>query len=145
MAKARDKIETIRPYLERALRDDDFRRDLKDALHAARELYGPLSKADGVAGSARMLATDRKTQEHLRKALEDLLGAAETLQGKKRPGHAGRKMLLVAGLVAGALYNPWTGSKTRDRLLDLVARHDDLQPVVPNRPGPRDSDDVDEG
>lgn len=132
MNRAKDRIETIRPYLERALRDEDFRRDLRDALQAARELYGPLSKANGIGGSARMLATDRKTQEHLRRALEDLVGAADTLQGKKPKGHAGRKMLLVAGLVAGALYNPWTGAKTRDKLLDLIAREDDLRPAAPS-------------
>ena len=39
-AKMTDTFEAIRPYLERALRDDEFRKDLKDALSAARELYG---------------------------------------------------------------------------------------------------------
>ena len=35
--------------LERALTDEEFRQDLKDALSAARELYGPLTKSNGVA------------------------------------------------------------------------------------------------
>jgi hypothetical protein len=38
-------------------------------------------------------------------------------------------MVLLAGLVAGALYNPWTGPQTREKLLDVIAGQDDLQPL----------------
>jgi hypothetical protein len=125
-------VETLKPYLERALRDEDFRADLKDALSAARELYGPIAKSGSVKDSARALATDKKTQEQLRRAFEDLASAADTLSdkgGKKRKGKKGRKALLLAGIVAGALYNPWTGPQTREKLLDMIAGSDDLQPL----------------
>lgn len=128
-AKMADTFETIKPYLERALRDDEFRQDLKDALSAARELYGPLTKSNGVAAGAKTLATDKKAQEHLRKALDDLSSAANTLQGTKKKSHKGRKMLILAGIVAGALYNPWTGPQTREKLLDMIAGSDDLEPL----------------
>jgi hypothetical protein len=128
-AKVADTIEMLRPYLERALKDEEFRNDLKDALVAARELYGPLTKRNGVGASARALATDKKTQEQVRRALDDLMTAKDTLQGKKKKGSKGRKMLLLAGIVAGALYNPWTGPQTREKLLDLIAGDDDLQPL----------------
>jgi hypothetical protein len=131
-AKMGDTIEVVRPYLERALRDEEFRKDLKDALQAARELYGPLSKSNGgVAGSAKLLATDKKAQEQLRKAVEDFSSAAGTLKGSKshKKSHKGRKMLLLAGVVAGALYNPWTGPQTREKLLDMLAGSDDLHPL----------------
>ena len=124
-----DTFETVKPYLERALHDEDFRKDLKDALGAARELYGPLSKQNGVSGGARALATDRKAQEQMRRAIDDLLSAKDTLKGKKKKGRKGRNMLLLAGIVAGALYNPWTGPQTREKLLDLIAGQDDLQPL----------------
>jgi len=39
------------------------------------------------------------------------------------------KALLMAGVVAGALYNPWTGQSTRDWLLDKIAGEDDLAPL----------------
>jgi hypothetical protein len=129
-AKMTDTIELVKPYLERALRDEEFRNDLKDALGAARELYGPLTKRNGVGGSARALATDKKTQEQVRRALEDLMSAKDTLQGKKqKKGHKGRNMVLLAGVLAGALYNPWTGAQTREKLIDLIAGSDDLQPL----------------
>jgi hypothetical protein len=125
-----DTIETVKPYLERALRDEEFRNDLKDALAAAKELYGPLSKQNGVSGGARALATDKKAQEQMRRAFEDLLSAKDTLQGtKKKKSHKGRNMVLLAGIIAGALYNPWTGPQTREKLLDLIAGQDDLQPL----------------
>ena len=130
-AKITDTLEELKPYLERALRDDEFRRDLKDALGAARELYGPLSKGNGVSGGAKVLATDKKAQEQLRRALDDLASATTTLQGKKKrkKAHKGRNALLLAGVIAGALYNPWTGPQTREKLLDLIAGEDDLQPL----------------
>ncbi|GEM_PF-1661909 len=128
-AKMTDTFEAVKPYLERALRDDEFRKDLKDALSAARELYGPLTKGNGVAASARTLATDKKAQEHLKRALDDLANAAGTLQGAKKKSRKGRKMLILAGIVAGALYNPWTGPQTREKLLDMIAGSDDLEPL----------------
>ena len=124
-----DTIETVKPYLERALNDEEFRNDLKDALSAARELYGPLSKQNGVSGGARALATDKKAQEQMRRAIDDLLSAKDTLQGKKQKSHKGRNMVLLAGIIAGALYNPWTGPQTREKLLDMIAGQDDLQPL----------------
>ena len=124
-----DTFDTVKPYLERALHDEEFRNDLRDALKAARELYGPLSKQNGVSGGARALATDKKAQEQMRRALDDLMSAKDTLQGKKKKGHKGRNMVLLAGIIAGALYNPWTGPQTREKLLDLIAGQDDLQPL----------------
>jgi len=128
-AKMTDTLERVKPYLERALKDEDFRKDLKDALGAARELYGPLAKQNGVGSSARALATDKKAQEQMRRAIEDLMSAKDTLQGKKKKSHKGRNMVLLAGVIAGALYNPWTGPQTREKLLDVIAGNDDLQPL----------------
>jgi hypothetical protein len=141
-AKMADTVDLLRPYLERALHDESFRSDLKDALGAARELYGPLSKSGSVRDSAKTLATDRKTQEQLRRAFEDLASAATTIQGKEKPKKSkkGRNALLLAGVIAGALYNPWTGPQTRDKLLDLIAGDDDLHALdVSNGHGAEES------
>ncbi len=138
-------VETLKPYLDRALNDKDFRDDLKEALAAARQLYGPLVKdarEDGAAKSASRLATDAKVQENLRKALEDFGRAAGSLKGKKK-GHKKRNAMLLAGLIAGALYNPWTGPQTRDWLMDKVAGDDDLQPLDGfDLPGPDEFEDA---
>ena len=132
-SKVAPAVETLKPYLDRALNDKEFRDDLKEALAAARKLYGPLAKdarSDGVTKSASRLATDQKMQENLRKAVEEFGKAAGTLKAtKKKKGHKGRNTMLLAGLIAGALYNPWTGPQTREWLMDKVAGDDDLQPL----------------
>jgi hypothetical protein len=127
--KVTETVETLRPYLDRALTDEDFRKDLKDALEAARELYGDLQKRNGgLTGTATKLATDKNAQEQLRRALEDLQSAGERLKGTKK-SHKGRNTLLLAGVIVGALYNPWTGEQTRKWLLDRIAGGDELQPL----------------
>jgi hypothetical protein len=126
-----DTIETIKPYLDRALTDPEFRDDLKDALEAARELYGPLTKGNGnVSVAAKRLATDKKAQKQVKRAVEDLQRATATLQKGKKSKKRGRKMVLLAGIIVGALYNPWTGPQTRDWLLDQIAGSDDLEPLT---------------
>jgi hypothetical protein len=130
--KSAPSVETLKPYLDRALNDRQFRDDLKEALAAAKKLYGPLAKDakdDGAVKSASRLATDAKVQENLRRALEDFGKAAGTLKKGKKKGHKGRNAMLLAGLVAGALYNPWSGPQTRDWLMDKIAGDDDLQPL----------------
>ena len=136
MAKKRtetigDTVETLRPYVERALKDDQFRREVKDALGEARKLYGDLAKGNGgVKRGAAKLATDKDVQENLRKALEDIVSASDRVKGKKK-SHKARNTILLAGIVVGALYNPWTGQQTRSWLVDQVAGDDDLQPLEP--------------
>ena len=56
-------------------------------------------------------------------------GAPARCKEKKKKSHKGRNAMLLAGLVAGALYNPWTGPQTREWLLDKIAGDDDLQPL----------------
>jgi hypothetical protein len=114
-------VETLKPYLDRALNDKEFRDDLKEALVAD-------AKDGGAVKSASRLATDAKVQENLRNALEEFGKAAGTLKGKKK-SHKGRNAMLLAGLIAGALYNPWSGPQTREWLMDKVAGDDDLQPL----------------
>ncbi len=135
MAKTKVKVvpsvDAMKPYLDRALNDKEFREDLREAMSAAKRLYGPLvqdARDDGPAKSAARLATDAKVQENLRKALEDFGKAAGSLKGKKK-SHKGRNAMLLAGLVAGALYNPWSGAQTREWLMERIAGDDDLHPL----------------
>jgi len=121
-------IESVRPYVERALTDEEFRKDMREALSAARSIYGGLQKGNGGIKSASKLATDKDVQEQLRRALEDFGKAGERLKGKKK-SHRGRNTLLLAGLIVGALYNPWTGEQTRQWLIDKVAGSDELEPL----------------
>jgi hypothetical protein len=142
MAKKRNErlgvtVDTLRPYIERALKDDEFRGNVREAVDAARGVYGDLSKADGLTKSATKLATDKDVHGNLQRALAELTDAVERVQGTKGgKGRKKRKTLLLAGVVAGALYNPWTGQSTRDWLLDKIAGEDDLAPLDVDPPEP---------
>jgi hypothetical protein len=129
MAKTRDRIsgtaENVRPYVERAVKDEEVRENVKSALTAARNIYDELIGARGVTYAATRMATDKDLQESLRSAIDDLRTAADRVQGKD--SHTGRNMtLLVTGIALGLLFNPVTGPSTRRWLSDLVLGKDEF-------------------
>jgi len=124
MAKTKDKLydtaDTVRPYVDRALHDDDLHDNLKEAFNAAREVYAELLGGRNLTGTAMRAATDKEIQENLKKTVEELRTAANRIQGKE--DHSGRNtMLLLAGITAGLLFNPMTGPQTRKWLMDKIA------------------------
>jgi hypothetical protein len=42
--------------------------------------------------------------------------------------------MLLAGIVVGTLYNPWTGTQTRQWLLEKIAGDDELAPLDVDAP-----------
>ena len=124
MVKTKDRLydtaDTMRPYVDRALHDDDLHDNLKEAFNAAREVYSELLGGRNLTGTAMRAATDKEIQENLRKTVEELRTAANRIQGKE--DHTGRNtMLLLAGITAGLLFNPKTGPQTRKWLMDKIA------------------------
>lgn len=128
MAKTKDKLidraDEVRPYVDRALHDDELRDNLKEAFAAAREVYNELLGNRGAVGVAQRVATDKDIQDNLRKAVDELRNAADRVQGKE--DHSTRnKMLLLAGITAGILLNPMTGPATRKWLMDKITGSDE--------------------
>jgi hypothetical protein len=115
MPKTKDRVAgvagTAKPYVERALHDQELRDHVRQAYEAARDIYDELVGPRGVSGVARV-ASDSEVQDNLRTTINELRQAANHLQGR-REGHAGRKLLLLVGVVAGLLYNPVTGPPMR--------------------------------
>jgi hypothetical protein len=116
MPRTKDKVAgvagTAKPYVERALHDEELREHVKQAYSAAREIYDELVGPRGVAHVATRVAGDHEIHDNLRTAIGELRQATNRLQGR-REGHGGRKLLLLAGLIAGLLFNPVTGAETR--------------------------------
>jgi hypothetical protein len=128
MAKTKDRIgdtaDSIRPYVERAVKDEEIRRNVRDAFDAAREIYGDLMGPRGMVPLASRVASDEDIQDNLRRAVEDLRKAANRLQG--RQDHSGRNsFLLLVGVAIGILFNPVTGPATRDWLKSLLGGGDE--------------------
>jgi hypothetical protein len=114
-----DASDSFRPYIERALRDEDVRRNVMSALAAAKELYDELAEGKrrhGTATAASRLATDSDLQEHLRTAVEELRTATRRIKGEERHQSGKAGAMLLIGIVLGVLFNPATGPATRSWL-----------------------------
>jgi hypothetical protein len=104
---------TAKPYVERALHDEELREHVKQAYAAAREIYDELVGPRGVTGVASRVAGDHEIQDSLRTAIAELRQAANRLQGRRERHSSGRGFLLLVGLAVGLLFNPVTGPETR--------------------------------
>jgi hypothetical protein len=114
----------MRPYVERAIKDEEFRENLKSAYVAARDVYDEILGRRGVTGVAQRVATDDDVRDNLRTAVEDLRDAAKRLQRAKT--HKSRNTTLVlAGIMLGILFNPATGPETRKWLKDKLFGEED--------------------
>ena len=123
MAKTKDKVTdaagTVKPYVERALRDEELRENVRNAYESARSIYNELVGNRGVTGLAARVATDKDIQAELRSAVAELRQAADRVQGREE--HSGRNGgLLLIGIVLGLLFNPLTGGQTRKWLSDRL-------------------------
>jgi len=123
MAKTRDKVMDraggARPYIERALHDEELRDNVRNAFESAREVYNELIGGRGALPVATRVATDKEIQERLKEALDELREAADRVQGKK--DHGGRNaVLLLTGIALGILFNPISGPQTRKWVSDKL-------------------------
>ena len=123
MAKTKDRLydtaDTVRPYVDRAIHDEDLRDNLKEAFNAARDVYAELLGGRNLTATATRVATDKDIQDNLKKTIEELRTAADRMQGKKDHGTR-NAMLLMAGITAGILLNPATGPQTRKWLMEKI-------------------------
>jgi hypothetical protein len=123
MAKTRDKVsdaaDNVKPYVDRALHDEELRESVRNAYESARTIYNELIGKRGVSGVATRLATDKDIQDELRSTITELRRAADRVQGREE--HKGRNStLLFIGITLGILFNPITGPATRKWLSDRL-------------------------
>ena len=113
------KVVGMKPYVERALKDDELRDALVAAFASARQVYEDLMGNRGATGLVTRVATDEEIQDNLKRAIEELRHAANRVQGKDE--HTGRNtMLLLAGITLGILFNPMTGKATREWVKERI-------------------------
>jgi len=112
--KLSDAATTVRPYVERALKDEELRDNVRQAFQAAKEVYGELVSKGHISKAATHAVTDREVQENMRTAIEELRHAASRVQGQEDEPHRGRNTtLLLSGIALGILFNPVTGPQAR--------------------------------
>jgi hypothetical protein len=116
--KVADAAASARPYVERALRDQELRDNLRNAYVSARAVYDELSSRRKVSDAASSLAADKEIQDEIRNAIDEIRNAAGRVKGAKQaapePVRAARNGLLLAlGIMIGLLLNPITGPALR--------------------------------
>jgi len=134
MANAKERVSDVKPYVQRAIQDEELRENLRSAYATAREVYDELIGNRGVSGVATKVANDKEIQDQLRSAIQDLRNAANRIQGQDT--HKGRNSsLLLVGIALGILFNPVTGPATRKKLADMVFGGDDFTYETPTGDG----------
>jgi hypothetical protein len=119
MVKTKDTVENVKPYVQRAIQDEELRENVVAAFQAAREVYNELMGDRGVTALAHRVASDKDIQDNLRTAVEELRSAADRIQGKD--DNKGRNTtLLLVGITLGILFNPMTGAQTRRWLKERI-------------------------
>lgn len=112
MASTKQKVYTVKPYVERALSDSEVRDHIKSAFFAARDVYDELLGGRSAPAVATRIASDEEIRAKLKEAVDELRTAADRVQGKAQ--HTVRNtLLLLTGVAAGLLFNPVTGPALR--------------------------------
>ena len=121
--KVFDSAEQVKPYVQRALQDEEVRAHLLNALGAARAAAAKFSdKSDrGYVAAATRVAVEPEILGNLRQATTELRNAVDRIQRPPAPkGHPFRKLLFLTGIVLAVFYNPVTGPETRKWVSETV-------------------------
>jgi hypothetical protein len=117
--RALDKANDVRPYIERAFKDERVREDVKSAIATARDIYDQLLGGRAFGAAAAKVVSDKDIQQQLRDAIDDLRDAADRVQDKG--SHSARNVtLLLTGITLGVLFNPVTGPGARRWLQNKI-------------------------
>jgi len=112
MASAKQKVAYVKPYVERALSDQEVRDHIRSAFFAARDVYDELLGGRSAPAVASRIAGDEDVRAKLKEAVEELRTAADRVQGKAQ--HTARNtLLLLTGVTLGLFFNPVTGPTLR--------------------------------
>ena len=122
MVNTKDKVtgaaSSARPYVERALRDQELRDNIRNAYSSARAVYEELSSRRRMSDAASQLAVDKDIHDEIRSAIDELRSASRRVKDVKNaapePARAAKQsIILMFGILVGLLLNPITGPALR--------------------------------
>lgn len=124
--------DTVRPYVDRALNDDEIRSNVFRAWNAARKVYGELG-GEGPLGAASKLSGKDSVREDLDTTVKSLSEAIVRMSGtQKKERHSWSLFFVLAGALV-VLFNPATGAGTRKWLKDhLFGSEEEFDYSTPN-------------
>jgi hypothetical protein len=124
--------ESVRPYVDRALHDDEIRGNVFRAWNAARKVYGELG-GEGPIGAASKLSGSDAVRDDLDTTVKSLSEAIVRMSGTQpKPRRNWGFFLFLAGVLV-VLFNPATGTDTRRWLKDhLFGSEEEFDYSTPN-------------
>lgn len=124
--------DTVKPYVNRALTDDEVRSNVVRAWHAARKVYDELG-GQGPVGAASKLSDNDSVRDDLDTTVKSLSEAIVRMSGREQRRRGGwGAFLLLAGVIV-VLFNPATGADTRRWLKDhLFGSEEEFDYSTPN-------------
>lgn len=109
--------DTVRPYVDRALHDDEIRSNVLRAWGAARKVYDELG-GEGPIGAASKLSERDEVRGDLDTTVRSLSEAIVRMSGQQPKRRSGWGVFLFVAAALLVLFNPATGPGTRTWLRD---------------------------
>lgn len=124
--------DTVRPYVNRAIGDEDIRRNVLRAWKAARRVFDELSGEDAV-GVASKFSNDDSVRDGIDTTVQSLSEAIVRMSGKETRKKTHWLPFVLLGVFAFVLFNPATGSSTRKWIKDhLFGSEEEFDYATPN-------------
>jgi hypothetical protein len=124
--------DAVRPYVNRALQDDEVRTNVFRAWNAARKVYGELG-GEGPIGAASKLSDKESVRDDLDTTVKSLSEAIVRMSGNKPKHRTSWGWFFVLAGVLVVLFNPATGGDTRKWLKDhLFGSEEEFDYSTPN-------------
>lgn len=117
-SSASSAYDNVRPYVNRALQDDDIRRNVLRAFKAAKKVYGELAGEDAVGMASRVAANKGDLRDDLDTTVQSLSEALVRMSGHKPHRRGGWLPFVLLAVVGVILFNPATGATTRKWVKD---------------------------
>jgi len=130
MSSAWKTYETVRPLVDRAIGDEEVRRNVLRAWGAARKVYGELAGEDAVSTFDKLSRKDN-VREDLDTTVQSLSEAIVRMSGERKE-RRGWGMFVAAAVVVVILFNPATGASTRKWVKDhLLGSEEEFDYATP--------------
>ena len=128
-------IDDVKPYVRRALQDDDLQRNVLRAWKAARTVYDELSGERAGSAAVKAVNPNDRVHQEIDSAVSNLSEALLRMSGRRPRTSGGRswKPFLLTAMTAFVLFNPATGPSTRKWLKDhLVGSAEEFDYAPPS-------------
>lgn len=116
-SSAASAYDAVRPYVDRALHDEDVRGNVMRAFKAARQVYAELG-GEGPIGAASKLSSNNSVRDDLDTTVQSLSEAIVRMSGQKQRKRGSWGFVLFIAITLVVLFNPATGTDTRRWLKD---------------------------